>query len=220
MYLATLTPRSLEMTGEVADGWLGTSFMPEHANVFLDHLTTGAKRAGRTLDALDLHVSAGVVAFGDSVERLIPPRKPGLAFSLGAMGSRQHNFYNEAYRRAGYEDVARTSSGSGSRVGARRRFARVPDELVLKTNLLGTDAMVRERLRVYNRAGITTIRVEPAVIPSTRGSPTSGACSRWSGASERSSTMDLNYSPRKRRSATRSAPGSARTCPPRCATRC
>ena len=39
---------------------------------------------------------------------------------------------------------------------------RVPDELVLKTNLLGTEAMVRERLAVYRRAGITTIRVEPA----------------------------------------------------------
>jgi len=33
---------------------------------------------------------------------------------------------------------------------------------VLKTNLLGTEAMVRERLALYRRAGITTIRVEPA----------------------------------------------------------
>src|SRR5436309_845227 len=85
---------------------LGTSFMPEHARVFLDHLAVGAKRAGRSLDALDLHVSAGVVAFSDDVARLVPPRKPGLAFSLGAMGSRRHNFYNDAYRRAGYADVA------------------------------------------------------------------------------------------------------------------
>ncbi|HUO64201.1 MAG TPA: LLM class flavin-dependent oxidoreductase, partial [Terriglobales bacterium] len=33
IYLATLSPKSLEMTGEIADGWLGTSFMPEHARV-------------------------------------------------------------------------------------------------------------------------------------------------------------------------------------------
>ena len=162
IYLATLSPRSLEMTGEVADGWLGTSFMPEHANVFLDHLAAGAKRAGRTLDALDLHVSAGVVAFADAVERLIPPRKPGLAFSLGAMGSRQHNFYNDAYRRAGYADVAADVQRLWLDGRRDEATARVPDELVLKTNLLGTDAMVRERLRVYDRAGITTIRVEPA----------------------------------------------------------
>jgi F420-dependent oxidoreductase-like protein len=162
VYLATLSPRSLEMTGEIADGWLGTSFMPEHARVFIDHLATGAKRVGRTVDALDLHVSAGVLAFGDDVEKLIPPRKPGLAFSLGAMGSRRHNFYNDAYRRAGYAEVATDVQRlwlEGRRDDA---AARVPDELVLKTNLLGTTAMVRERLALYRRAGITTIRVEPA----------------------------------------------------------
>jgi hypothetical protein len=38
----------------------------------------------------------------------------------------------------------------------------VPDELVLKTNLLGTEAMVRERLARYRDAGVTTLRVEPA----------------------------------------------------------
>jgi F420-dependent oxidoreductase-like protein len=47
IYLATLSPRSLEMTGEIADGWLGTSFMPDHARVFFDDLEVGA-RAGRS----------------------------------------------------------------------------------------------------------------------------------------------------------------------------
>jgi F420-dependent oxidoreductase-like protein len=160
VYLATLSPRSLEMTGEIADGWLGTSFMPEHARVFFDHIAAGAARAGRSLAALDLQ-AGGCVAFSDDVERLVAPRKPGLAFTLGAMGSRQHNFYNDAFRRAGYDDVAREVQRlwlDGKRDEA---AARVPDELVLKTNLLGTEAMVRERLRAYRDAGITTLRVEP-----------------------------------------------------------
>jgi F420-dependent oxidoreductase-like protein len=161
VYLATLSPKSLEMTGEIADGWLGTSFMPEHARVFFDHLEAGAKRAGRSLAHLDLQVG-GFVAFGDDVERLIPPRKPGLAFTLGAMGSRQHNFYNDAFKRAGFEDVALEVQRlwlDGRRDDA---AARVPDELVLKTNLLGTEAMVRQRIEAYRRAGVTTLRVEPA----------------------------------------------------------
>ena len=161
IYLATLSPKSLEMTGEIADGWLGTSFMPEHARVFLDHLETGAKRAGRSLAQLDLQVG-GFVAFSDDMERLIPPRKPGLAFTLGAMGSRAHNFYNDAFKRAGYEDVALEVQRlwlDGRREDA---AARVPDELVLKTNLLGTEAMVRRRLETYRQAGVTTLRVEPA----------------------------------------------------------
>ncbi len=38
----------------------------------------------------------------------------------------------------------------------------MPDEMALKANLLGTQAMVRERLRVYSASGLTTLRVEPA----------------------------------------------------------
>ena len=161
IYLATLSPKSLEMTGEIADGWLGTSFMPEHARVFFEHLETGARRAGRSLSNLDLQ-AGGVVAFSDDVERLIPPRKPGLAFSLGAMGSRQHNFYNDAYKRAGYTEVALEVQRLWLDGHRDEAAARVPDELVLKTNLLGTEAMVRRRLELYRDAGVTTLRVEPA----------------------------------------------------------
>jgi hypothetical protein len=95
------------------------------------------------------------------VERMIAARKPGLAFTLGAMGSRQHNFYNDAFKRAGYVDAATEVQRlwlDGKRDEA---AARVPDELALKVNLLGTDAMIRERLAVYRRSGITTLRVDP-----------------------------------------------------------
>ena len=91
IYLATLSPKSLEMTGEIADGWLGTSFMPEHADAFFDYIRRGADKAGRTFADLDLQ-AGGVVAFSDDVDSLYPPRKPGLAFTLGAMGSRKQNF--------------------------------------------------------------------------------------------------------------------------------
>ena len=161
IYLATLSPRSLAMTGEIADGWLGTSFMPEHARVFFDHIEAGARRAGRALAALDLQ-AGGHVAFGDDVERLVAARKPGLAFTLGAMGSPQHNFYNDAFKRAGYTDAATEVQRlwlDGKRDAA---AARVPDELAVKVNLLGTEAMVRERLRIYRASGITTLRVDPA----------------------------------------------------------
>jgi hypothetical protein len=129
--------------------------------VFFDHLEAGAVRAGRSLAQLDLQ-AGGLVAFSDDVELLIPPRKPGLAFTLGAMGSRQHNFYNDAFKRAGYEDVAVEVQRLW--LGGRRQEAeaRIPDDLVLKTNLLGTEAMVRKRLEIYRHAGITTLRVEPA----------------------------------------------------------
>ena len=160
VYLATLSPRSLELTGEIADGWLGTSFMPEHARVFFDHIEAGAARAGRSPKTLDLQ-AGGHVAFGDDVERLVAARKPGLAFTLGAMGSRQHNFYNDAFKRAGYPDTAQEVQRLWLEGKRDEAAARVPDELALKVNLLGTEAMVAERLRAYRACGLTTLRVDP-----------------------------------------------------------
>jgi F420-dependent oxidoreductase-like protein len=161
IYLATLSPKSLEFTGEVADGWLGTSFMPEHARVFFEPLAAGAARAGRKLADLDLQ-AGGVAAFSDDVDRLVAERKPGLAFTLGAMGSARHNFYNDAFRRAGYEDVAAEVQRLWLEGKREEAAARVPDDMALKTNLLGTEAMVRARIAAYRAAGVTTLRVEPA----------------------------------------------------------
>ena len=162
IYLATLGPKSLELTGELADGWLGTSFIPEHASLFFDHIAAGAAQAGRTLSDLDLQVAAGVVEFSEDVESLIASRKPGLAFTLGAMGSRQHNFYNDVYQRAGYADVALEVQDLWLKKQREAAVARIPDELVLKTNLIGTEEMVRERLRIYRHAGVNTLQVNPA----------------------------------------------------------
>jgi hypothetical protein len=77
------------------------------------------------------------------------------------MGSRQHNFYNDAFKRAGYTDAAMEVQRlwlDGKRDEA---AARVPDELALKANLLGTEAMVRQRVATYRRSGVTTLRVDP-----------------------------------------------------------
>lgn len=161
IYLATLGPKSLELTGEFADGWLGTSFIPEHATMFFEPIATGARKAGRSLTEIDLQVSAGVVSFSDDIEQLIAPRKPGLAFTLGAMGSRQNNFYNDVYRRAGYTEIATEVQDLWLKGERETATARVPDELVLKTNLIGTEDMVRERIRIHQAAGVTTLRVEP-----------------------------------------------------------
>jgi F420-dependent oxidoreductase-like protein len=160
IYLATLSPRALELTGELADGWLGTSFTPEHAGAHLDHLRRGAERAGRSLADLDL-VVGGAVAFGDDVEPWLDALRPRLAFTLGAMGSPRTNFYNDAYRRGGFEDAAEEVQRLW--VAGRRdeAAARVPDEMILQTTLLGSEAAVRERIRKYRDAGIGTLRLDP-----------------------------------------------------------
>jgi len=159
VYVAALGPRNLELTGELADGWIGNTFMPEHAPVFLDPLRAGAARAGRTLAELDLVIPVGV-EITDDVEAAARRHARGYAFTIGAMGSREQNFYNAAFTRQGYgEDVAAVQQ---LWLAGRREEAadRVPLEFGTGTNLIGTPEMIRQRLRLYRAAGITTLQVK------------------------------------------------------------
>ncbi len=93
---------------------------------------------------------------------MLQSRKQGLAFSLGGMGSADTNFYNAAYARQGFADVAEEAQRlwvSGDRAGA---AAVVPDEMVLATTLLGTEEGVRARLQTWADAGVNTVRLYPA----------------------------------------------------------
>jgi F420-dependent oxidoreductase-like protein len=161
IYLATLSPRLLALTGEVADGWLGTSFVPEGATAYLDPIASGAARSGRSLADLDICQGAEV-AFGDAVDEMVAARKPGLAFTLGGMGSPTTNFYNDAYARQGFAEVAANVQRLWVNGHREEAAAAVPDEMVLATTLIGTESMVRDRLRAWARAGVSTVRFYPA----------------------------------------------------------
>lgn len=164
IYLATMSPKMLALTGEIADGWLGTSFVPEGSAAYFTHLDAGLAAAGRVRNDLDVCQGAEVAfaADEDELRGMVVERKKGLAFSLGGMGSATTNFYNDAYSRQGWSDVAaqvRERWQGGDRDGA---AALVTDEMVLGTTLIGTEEMVRARLEVWRAAGVDTVRLYPA----------------------------------------------------------
>jgi hypothetical protein len=82
------------------------------------------------------------------------------------MGSATTNFYNNAFERQGYGDDVRAVQQlwlAGDKDAARKR---VPTAIGLGTNLIGTDDIIRGRLRLYRDAGINTLRAN------LHGSPT------------------------------------------------
>ena len=158
IYIASLGPANLRLTGELADGWIGTSFFPETAESFFDPIREGATEAGRTFEDLDLTVAVGL-EFTDDVEGATRRHAEGYAFTIGAMGSAATNFYNDAFDRQGFGDDVRDVQRlwlAGDKEAAGRR---VPDAIGFRTNLIGTDDTVRDRLRLYRQAGVTTLRI-------------------------------------------------------------
>ncbi len=120
------------------------------------------RRANRSLADLDLVIPVGVEITADEEAAVAAARRHarGYAFTIGAMGSKDQNFYNAAFTRQGYgEDVAAVQD---LWLAGRREEAadRVPVELGARTNLIGTPAMITERLRLYRDAGITTLQAK------------------------------------------------------------
>ena len=54
IYIGAMSPRMLSSIGEVADGGLPLLFPPEHYANVLPHIEAGARRAGRSLDDVDI----------------------------------------------------------------------------------------------------------------------------------------------------------------------
>ncbi|MGE3412723.1 MAG: LLM class flavin-dependent oxidoreductase [Dehalococcoidia bacterium] len=157
IYIAAVGPRNLRLTGESADGWIGNCFVPETGSAFLDHLRAGAERAGRSLADLELQAPV-TLEFDDDLEAVTKRHARGYAFTFGAMGAPERNFYVAAFARQGFEVVREVHR---LWLEGRREEAQelVPPELAWRTNLLGTDATVKEGLRAYGLAGIDSLGV-------------------------------------------------------------
>lgn len=160
IYVASLGPANLLLTGALADGWIGNSFMCESADVFLDEIAGGAHAAGRTLADVDITVAVSC-EITDDVETAGRRHAEGYAFTFGAMGSGSTNFYNRAFGRQGFGDAVAEVQRlwlAGDREAAKRA---VPVEIGLRTNLIGPPDEIRRRLREYRDCGVNELRINP-----------------------------------------------------------
>jgi F420-dependent oxidoreductase-like protein len=156
IYLASIGPKNLELTGEVADGWLAVMFSPEYAHEQLASIAAGRARVGRTLDGFDVAPAVPVV-IGDDVAGCAELVRHYTALYVGGMGSREQNFYNQLAVRMGYADAAREVQDLYLAKRHRDAAAALPLELVDRTSLLGPVDRIAERLREFAAAGVTTL---------------------------------------------------------------
>ena len=68
---------------------------------------------------------------------------------------------NDVFRRAGWEAEAREVQRLWLERRRAEAAAAVPDDLILKSSLIGPPDTVRERIRLCRDAGVTTVRLSP-----------------------------------------------------------
>jgi F420-dependent oxidoreductase-like protein len=154
IYIAALSPPSLRLTGELADGWLPIFLAPSRMAAAVADLKAGAEAAGRSL--ADIAISPQVSIYvTDDVGAARDRERPHIAFYVGGMGV----FYHQYMHRIGFgPDADRVREAFGAR--ERERAARlVTDEMVDAMTIIGTPKQCRDQIGRFFDAGVREVRL-------------------------------------------------------------
>jgi len=167
VWIASLGEKNVELTAEIANGWMPILFIPERANdVWGRALAAG--RAKRTAGLGELMITAGgllAIGEGEDVVALRELQRSMVALYVGGMGARGKNFYNELAIRYGYEKEAAVIQDLYLDGKKREAEAAVPAEFLELTTLCGPEGYVSERIAAFKAAGVTHLQVLPIPQP-------------------------------------------------------
>ncbi|NLG55104.1 MAG: LLM class F420-dependent oxidoreductase [Rhodococcus sp.] len=159
--IASLGPKNVALTAEIAEGWEPIFYYPEKAaSVWGESLAAGKAKRDPSLGELDVYASP-VLAIGEDVEHLLDFVRPHIALYVGGMGAKGKNFYNDLAVRYGYEKEAETIQDLYLAGKKEEAAAAVPDDLVRAVSLIGPESYVAERVAAFAESGVTALNVAP-----------------------------------------------------------
>lgn len=150
IYVASLGPKNVRLTGEKADGWLPIYYSRTRGHVQTQDLEEGARAAGRSLKDVDVAPYL-VSCVSEDVAAARALVRAQITYYVGGMGV----YYNNLVRRYGFvEESARIKEmwAKGDRKAA---AAAVSDALLDDVGLAGSPAQVRAKLEEYRARGVT-----------------------------------------------------------------
>ena len=161
IWIASLGPKNVELTAEVANGWMPIFFLPEKADaVWGADLAAGRAKRDASLGELQI-TAGGLVAIGDDMASMAELSRPMVALYVGGMGAKGRNFYNDLMCRYGWEREAEQIQDLYLEGRKDEAAALVPEEFLRLTNLCGPEGFVKERIAAFAEAGVTVLNIIP-----------------------------------------------------------
>ena len=168
--IAAIGPKNVQLTAEIADGWLPVFFSPERTStIYQPLLDAGFALSGGEHKAGRFQIVPTVSAIvTDDVDAGRLQMKPFLALYIGGMGAKGRNFYNDLACRYGYEAEAERIQDlylDGKKMEA---TLAVPDALVDEVCLVGSSDQIKDRLEAWKEAGVSTLNIATSDISTLR----------------------------------------------------
>ena len=154
IWIASITPKSVQQTAAIADGWLPI-FLPrprwrEQLGLFAD----AVRKAGRKPEDVLVRCPYSVTVT-DQPERAAMARRGNAAFYIARMG----NFYYEHFVRMGYREAADAVRAAWAKGGSAAGAAALPDDLVAELGMAGEVDACCEALDAAADAGFSLLSV-------------------------------------------------------------
>ncbi|QGK69563.1 LLM class F420-dependent oxidoreductase [Allosaccharopolyspora coralli] len=159
--IASIGPKNVAMTAELAEGWEPIFYVPEKAGeLWGEPLAEGKAKRDPSLPALDV-VAQAPLAIGEDVAHKREMMRDVLALYIGGMGAKGQNFYTKLATRYGYGEAAEKIQDLYLDGKKQEAAAAVPEDLLVKTTLIGPESHVKERLAALKESGVSTLNVTP-----------------------------------------------------------
>jgi len=160
--VASIGPKNVEMTAEIADGWQPIHFVPDRFDrVWGEALAAGQAKRSADLGPMSIFADAHVaIGDGPDVTEAREAARGHIGFYVGGMGAKSKNYYNDLFKRYGWVEEAEKIQDlflGGQRAEA---TAAVPDAYLDEAHLFGDEAHVQQRLQVFKDVGVTHLSVQ------------------------------------------------------------
>jgi F420-dependent oxidoreductase-like protein len=161
VFLGAIGRKSVEISAEIADGWIPIFFSPEKfEEAWGEHIEIGLEKGNRNREDFEVSPSVQVAIDGD-LEAARNVVRMGLVLYFGGMGSRKTNFYVDLAHRFGFGEVADEVQELFQAGDKEKAFQAVPDEVVDAVSLIGPEDEVAERLAAFTAKGVDRLIATP-----------------------------------------------------------
>lgn len=168
IYLASIGPKNVSLTAEIADGWLPIFFSPNfYDSSYKEFIDDGLQKAGKSLDQFDIAPTVSVI-IDDDLETAWNQIKPMLALYIGGMGAKGKNFYYDLACRYGFEEAAESIQNLYLAGNKGEAMMAVPNELVDEVALCGSKERIKDRLQMWRDSPINTLNITAFDVETVR----------------------------------------------------
>ena len=157
IYIAGISPKSIDLTGEVADGSLPLNYCPRGLKEVVDGVNAGARRAERDPKEVVIALIMHCCVCPDAAVALRSVKR-----TMAMYGSTP--FYNRLFVRQGFRKEAEAIMAAAAKGDMNGAAAAVSDQMAQEVAAMGSAQDCKRKVDEFERAGASYVLLYPVPI--------------------------------------------------------